>query len=78
MSGLKTFEDGNFRIRVLKQGELLEKIIESGKTVKWGQYLRAPEIYFEILEKCKDKIVPVNNVAEVTRESQRIMLISFI
>ena len=67
LSGLKTFEDGNFRIRVLKQGELLEKIIESGKTVKWGQYLRAPEIYFEILEKCKDKIVPVNNVAEVTR-----------
>lgn len=67
LSGLKTFEDGNFRIRVLKQGELLEKIIGSGKTVKWGQYLRAPEVYFEILEKCRDKIVPVNNVAEVTR-----------
>ncbi|MFZ3136510.1 MAG: N-6 DNA methylase [Thermodesulfovibrionales bacterium] len=67
LSGLKTYEDGNFRIRVLKQGELLEKIIESGKTIKWGQYLRAPDVYFEILDKCRDKIVPVNNVAEVTR-----------
>jgi len=60
-----TYEDDNFRIRVLKQGELLEKVEESGKTVKWGQYLRAPEVYFEILEKCKDLWTPLHEVAEV-------------
>ena len=65
--GSITHEDDNFRIRVLKQGELLEKVVESGKTVKWGQYLRAPEIYFEILRKCKNNIVTVDQVANVTR-----------
>jgi type I restriction enzyme M protein len=65
LSGPKTYEDGNFRIRVLKQGELIEKVIESGKTVKWGQYLRAPEVYFEILEKCSDRLVPLKNVADI-------------
>lgn len=67
LSGLKTYEDGNFRTRVVRQGELLQKVEESGKTVKWGQYLRAPEVYFEILEKCKEKIASVNKMAEVTR-----------
>jgi len=33
---------------------------------KWGaKYLRAPEIYFKILEKGKDKLVPLKEVAEV-------------
>lgn len=59
------YEDENFRMRVLKQGELLERVEESGKTVKWGQYLRAPEVYFEILEKCKDKLIPLKESAEV-------------
>jgi type I restriction-modification system DNA methylase subunit len=65
LSGHKTYEDDNFRIRILKQEELLKKVIESGKTVKWGQYLRSPEIYFEMLEKCKDRLVPLKKLAEV-------------
>lgn len=33
---------------------------------KWGgKYLRAPEIYFTILEKGKDKLVPLKQIAEV-------------
>ena len=67
LSGLKTYEDDNFRSRVVRQGELLQKVEESGKTVKWGQYLRAPEIYFEILYQCKDKLVPLIKVAEIRR-----------
>lgn len=67
LKGHATYENDNFRIRVLRQGELLKKVEDAGKTVKWGQYLRAPEVYFEILEKCKDKIVPVSNLADVTR-----------
>ncbi|MEW5947138.1 MAG: N-6 DNA methylase [bacterium] len=67
LEGRATFEDDNFRIRVLRQGELLEKVEEAEKTVKWGQYLRAPEIYFEILEKCKEKLVPLREVSEIRR-----------
>jgi len=65
LTGLKTYEDENFRIRVIKQKELLNEVLSTGKTVKWGKYLRAPDIYFEILEKCKDKLVPLKEVAEV-------------
>jgi type I restriction enzyme M protein len=32
---------------------------------KWGKYLRAPEIFFKILEKSKGKLVPLKQVAEV-------------
>ena len=33
---------------------------------KWGgKYLRAPDIYWHILEKCKDKLVPLSSVADV-------------
>ncbi|MCX5718069.1 MAG: N-6 DNA methylase, partial [Nitrospirae bacterium] len=66
LKGHATNEDDNFRIRILRQGELLEQVEEARKTVKWGQYLRAPEIYFEILERCKDKIVLLEEVAEVS------------
>jgi len=35
---------------------------------KWGgKYLRAPDIYFTILEKGKDKLVPLKKVADVRR-----------
>jgi len=67
LKGIATYEDDNFRIRVVKQGELLEKIEETKKTMKWGQFLRAPEIFFEILKICKDKLVPLNEIADVTR-----------
>ena len=65
LKDIATYEDDDFRIRVIRQGELLENLESAGKTVKWGQYLRASDIYFEILEKCKDKLVPLKEVAEV-------------
>ncbi|MCX8147470.1 MAG: SAM-dependent methyltransferase, partial [Candidatus Woesearchaeota archaeon] len=65
LSGHKTYENDNFRIRVLKQKELLKRVEEVGKTVKWGQYLRAPEIYFEMLKKCKNKLTPLEKIAKV-------------
>lgn len=67
LKGHETYEDDNFRIRVLRQGELLEQVEEARKTVKWGQYLRAPEIYFEILDKCMGKLVLLSSVAEIRR-----------
>ena len=65
LKGIATYEDDNFRIRVVKQGELLEKIEETKKTMKWGQYLRAPEVYFEMLEKCRTQFVPLKEIADI-------------
>lgn len=67
LEGHKTFEDDNFRIRVLKQGELLGELEKQEKTCKWGKYLRAPEVYFEILEKCKEKLVPLIELSSLKR-----------
>ena len=65
LKGLKTYDDENFRIRVIKQSELLDELQHKGKTVKWGVYLRAPDVYFEILDKCHDKLIPLKEIADV-------------
>ncbi len=65
LEGLKTYEDENFRIRVVKQGELLADLKREKKTSKWGQYLRAPEVYFEVLAKCRKRLAPLKRIASV-------------
>jgi len=60
-----TYEDTDFRIRIVRQGALRREVEANGKTVKWGPYLRAPEVYFEILDKCRDKLVPLKEVADI-------------
>ncbi len=67
LKGHATYEDENFRIRVVRQGELRDEVETSGKTVKWGKYLRAPEVYFEILKKCQGKLVALRELAEIRR-----------
>jgi len=54
-----SYEDEGVRIRLVRQKDLKKEVADAGETVKWGQYLRAPDIYFEILEKCADKFVPL-------------------
>lgn len=49
--GMVTEEDDNFRIRILRQRELLADLEREAKTVKWGRYLRAPEVYFDVLKR---------------------------
>jgi len=34
---------------------------------KWGKYIRAPQIFFKILEKGKDKLVPLKEIAHIRR-----------
>ena len=34
------------------------------KFTKWGQFLKAPEVYFDILEKGKDKFVSIKDIAD--------------
>ena len=53
------------RIRLVKQSFLANEIEEKGELAKWGKYLRAPDVYFELLDKCKDKLIPLKDIAEV-------------
>jgi len=62
-----SYEDEDARIRMIQQGDLVDEVERAGQTMKWGQYLRGPDIYFEILEKCADKLVPLIEVAKIRR-----------
>jgi len=63
LKGLATKEDDNFRIRLIRQEELLNEVTKSVKTAKWGKYLRAPEVYFETI-RMTNKFVPIGQYAE--------------
>ncbi|MGB9911323.1 MAG: HsdM family class I SAM-dependent methyltransferase [Microgenomates group bacterium] len=67
----KYFEDEKIRIYPKLQKELWDEgFDEETQTYvgsKWGKYIRAPQIFFKILEKCKDKLVPLKEVADVRR-----------
>jgi hypothetical protein len=65
--GLVTEEDDNFRIRVCRQRELREELEREGKTVKWGKYLRAPQIFFDLLR--PGILCALSDIAEVRRGS---------
>lgn len=58
-----------WRIYPISQKELLEEGIDEGRYVgaKWGKYLRAPEVFFQILERGKDKLCRLSEVADVRR-----------
>jgi len=64
---LNNFENDDFRIRLLKQSDLRKETTSQGEMSRWGKYLRAPDVYFEILEKCKDKLIPLHKIADVRR-----------
>ena len=77
------YKTDQFRIYGIKQRDLLEEGLEvkqnknemfedklSGEYngSKWGgKYLRAPDIYFTILKKGKDKLVRLGDIAKVSR-----------
>jgi len=63
------YEDDMIRIFPKKQKELWEEGYDDEKQEymgsKWGKYLRAPQIFYRILEKGKDKLIPLRTVAKV-------------
>lgn len=65
----KIYENDDFRIYPITQTELWEEGFDAEEKkfigAKWGKYLRAPDIFFEILRKCKDKLVPLKTLAKV-------------
>jgi type I restriction-modification system DNA methylase subunit len=63
------YQNDELRIYPKKQKDLWEEGFDAeGKEyvgAKWGKYIRAPEIFFKILEKGKDKLVPLKDIADV-------------
>jgi len=63
------YENEDLRIFPKKQKELREEGFDFKENQytgsKWGKYLRAPEIFFKILEKNEDKIIPLGEIADV-------------
>lgn len=63
------YENDELRIFPKKQSELWAEGFDAEKQkyvgAKWGKYIRAPKIFFTILERGKDKLVPLKEVAEV-------------
>jgi len=65
------YQNEDLRIYPKKQSELWEEgwDTENKKYVgsKWGKYIRASEIFFKILEKGKNKLMPLKQIADVRR-----------
>lgn len=63
------YQNDELRIYPKKQSELWEEGFDPEEQkyigAKWGKYLRAPEIFFKILEKGKGKLVPLKQIADV-------------
>jgi len=65
--GVKTEEDDNFRIRVRQQCELREELEREQKTMKWGKYLRAPEVFLQLMD--RKALCMLSQIAQVRRGS---------
>lgn len=63
------YQNNELRIFPKKQSELWEEGFDTEEQkyvgTKWGKYIRAPKIFFKILEKGKDKLVLLKQIANV-------------
>src|SRR5699024_567890 len=58
-----TVEDRDFRIRTISQHALLAEVNRSEQTIKWGRYLRAPQICFDLIQQAGSKLALLRDVA---------------
>jgi hypothetical protein len=66
-SGGEARADGpDFRIRAVRQGDLRAQVEAAGQTVKWGPYLRAPDVYFDLLRQAGGRLALLRNIAPPT------------
>jgi len=66
-TGVRTVENDDFRIRLVSQAELRAEAETRGEQAKWGKYLRAPQVCFDLQKELGDKLVPLTTVADVRR-----------
>ena len=64
-----TWEDDDFRVRSVRQGALRSQLEGRGQTVKWGVYLRAPQVYFGLTQYSGSKFASLRDVAPPARGS---------
>lgn len=68
---LQVYDDDKIRIVLVSQADLWKQGYDAEKRkysgAKWGKYIRAPDIYFKILDKGEKLFVPLNHVASVQR-----------
>ncbi|MEN4101117.1 MAG: N-6 DNA methylase, partial [Anaerolineaceae bacterium] len=62
-----TWEDNDFRVRNVRQGALRSQLASRNQTVKWGVYLRAPQVYFDLLLHCGNKLALLRDIAPPAR-----------
>lgn len=63
------WEDEQLRVRTVYQLVLRQQVEDSGKTAKWGIYLRAPKVYFDILGSAKNQLTLLGQIAPPSRGS---------
>ncbi|MFH1932587.1 MAG: N-6 DNA methylase [Pseudomonadota bacterium] len=68
LTGFISEEDDNFRIRVCQQGQLRKGLEHEGKTVKWGKYLRAPQVFFDVIS--EGRFTALSSLAKVSMGSK--------
>ena len=64
-----THQDDEFRVRLLRQGALRQRLEGGEQTVKWGPYLRAPAVYFDLLAQAADRLALLRDIAPPARGS---------
>lgn len=63
------YEDDALRIYPKRQGELWEEGYDGEQYVgsKWGKYLRAPAIFYKVMEKGRGLFIPLKEIARIER-----------
>lgn len=67
LSAQRDTTNENYRIRLVSQGALM---MDGGwpdyRGGKWGIHLRAPDMWFEITERCKDNLSSLGEIADIS------------
>ncbi|MEP0829098.1 MAG: N-6 DNA methylase [bacterium] len=66
-NGVACTDDNDFQIRMVPQSFLLADLKVAAESSKWGQFLRAPSIYFDLCTELKDVLVPLGSRGEIRR-----------
>jgi hypothetical protein len=66
---ISSLDDDGMRIRLVKQLLLDSEVKKNDEISKWSPYLKAPDVYFDLLDKCADKLIPLSDFGEILRGS---------
>lgn len=64
---IECVENDDYIIRTIAQEYIEKELQERGELAKWGKYIRAPDIYFDILDRCKQRLIPLRKICDIRR-----------